>query len=148
MKNTDRNLSAIILLSLVVITILQIVLRSVFNIPMVGIDELARYFFIAFIFFGLPYYFRTDGHIQLLGIKKYLLPKRAFAMDIIIQASGTLVFAIIAFSAIYTTFTNYDSTTPTLSIPFWLFFLPAIVGFCWLTFEHIKVLYTRVKAGV
>jgi len=41
--------------------------------------------------------------------------------------------------------TNYKSTTPTISIPFWIFFLPTILGFTLLTAEHLKKVYKIFK---
>ena len=48
-KNLDRTICSLILFLLIIITVLQIILRSLFNIPFVGVEELSRYFFIAFV---------------------------------------------------------------------------------------------------
>ena len=142
-KNLDRTICSLILFLLIIITVLQIILRSLFNIPFVGVEELSRYFFIAFVFSGLAYYYRTDGHIKLDGLRNYLPEKLDFLLQVLIQIISVLVFSILLISAVYTTITNYDSNTPTLSIPFWLFFLPIILGFGLLVKEHVKsLIYT------
>ena len=145
LKRIDRDLTAIILFALFIITLLQIILRSLFDIPLIGVEELLRYLFISFIFLGLPYYFRIGGHIRLEGLQKLLPQKIAHSIEIVIKVSSILVFGSIFFSAVYTTLTNYNSTTPTLSLPFWLFFLPAIIGFGILTIEHTRDLYLTIK---
>jgi len=145
LKNSDQFLSMLILFCILVITLVQIILRSVFNIPFVGVEELSRYLFIAFVFMGLSYSYRMDGHIKLEGIGKYFPGKVKKTIDLSIEILSVFVFAIIAFSAIYTMTTNYKSTTPTISIPFWIFFLPTILGFTLLTAEHLKKAYKILK---
>ncbi|RLD90224.1 MAG: hypothetical protein DRJ29_15755 [Bacteroidetes bacterium] len=66
-------------------------------------------------------------------------------IDLSIEILSVFVFAIISLSAIYTMATNYKSTTPTISIPFWIFFLPTILGFTLLTAEHLKKVYKIFK---
>ena len=144
-KHGDKSLSMLILFGVLLITLVQIILRSIFDIPLVGVEELSRYLFIAFVFMGLSYSFRMDGHIKLEGIGKYFPEKVKKLIEITIDILSVFVFAIISFSAIYTTISNYKSTTPTISIPFWIFFLPTILGFILLTIEHIKKVYKTLK---
>jgi TRAP-type C4-dicarboxylate transport system permease small subunit len=94
---------------------------------------------------GLSCSYRIDGHIKLEGIGKYFPGKVKKTIDLAIEILSVFVFAIIAFSAIYTMTTNYKSTTPTISIPFWIFFLPTILGFTFLTAEHLKKVYKILK---
>ncbi len=147
-RSSDKYISTTILAVIMVMTIVQIMLRSFFNIPLVGIEELSRYLFIAFVFLGLSYYNRVDGHIKLEGLQKNFPLKIKRIMGIIIHASSVIVFSVIFFSATYTSLTNYNSTTPTLAIPFWLFFLPTIVGFGLLTVEEIVILIKECKKEI
>ena len=147
-RASNKYISATILAAIMLITIAQVLMRSIFSIPFVGIEELSRYLFISFIFLGLSYYYRIDGHIKLEGIQKNLPLKVKRIIGIIIHASSVIVFGIITFSAIYTSLTNYNSTTQTLAIPFWLFFLPTIVGFALLTAEEIIILIEKCKMEI
>ncbi len=147
-RSSDKYISTTILFVIMLITIVQIIMRAFFNIPLVGVEELSRFLFIAFIFLGLSYYSRVDGHIKLEGLQKNFSLKVKRTIGIIIHVSSIIVFGIIAFSAIYTSFTNYKSTTPTLAIPFWLFFLPTIVGFSLLTAEEIIILFREYKKEI
>ena len=147
-RASDKYISTTILFAIMGITIVQIVLRTVFNIPLVGVEELSRYLFISFVFFGLSYYNRVDGHIKLEGLQKNFPLKLKRVIGILIHLSSVIVFGIITFSAAYTSFTNYNSTTPTLSIPFWLFFLPIIIGFSLLTMEEINILFKEIKKDI
>ncbi len=147
-RASNKYISAIILAAIMLITIAQVFMRSIFNIPFVGIEELSRYLFISFIFLGLSYYNRIDGHIKLEGLQKNFPLKVKRIIGIIIHVSSVIVFAIITFSAIYTNLSNYDSTTQTMAIPFWLFFLPTIVGFALLTIEEIIILIEKCKMEI
>ena len=147
-RASNKYISATILVAIMLITIAQVLMRSIFSIPFVGIEELSRYLFISFIFLGLSYYNRIDGHIKLEGLQKNLPLKVKRIIGIIIHVSSVIVFGIITFSAIYTSLTNYNSTTQTLAIPFWLFFLPTIVGFALLTVEEIIILIEKCKMEI
>ena len=147
-RASNKYISAIILAAIMLITIAQVLMRSLFNIPFVGIEELSRYLFISFIFLGLSYYNRIDGHIKLEGLQKNFPLKVKRVIGIVIHVSSVIVFAIITFSAIYTSLTNYNSTTQTLAIPFWLFFLPTIVGFALLTVEEIIILIEKCRKEI
>ncbi len=147
-RASDRYISTAILFAIILITIVQIILRSIFNIPFVGVEELLRYLFISFVFFGLSYYFRVDGHIKLEGLQKNFPLKVKRIIGLVIHSSSVLVFGIITYSAIYTSFTNYKSTTPTLAFPFWLFFLPTMAGFTLLTAEEIVILIKQCRKDI
>jgi len=143
----DGWISSLLLFLIMTISLLQIFLRSVLNIPLTGVEELSRYFFIALIFLGLSYSFRHDGHIKLEGIQKFFPPIIGRIMELAKHISGILVFSAISISAVYTVCTNFESKTPTISLPFWLFFLPTIIGFILLTMEHVKALIKSLKTG-
>jgi TRAP-type C4-dicarboxylate transport system permease small subunit len=147
-RASNKYISAILLAAIMLITIAQILMRSIFDIPLVGIEELSRFLFISFIFLGLSYYNRIDGHIKLEGLQKNFPLKIKRIIGIIIHVSSAVVFGIITFSAVYTSLTNYNSSTQTLAIPFWLFFLPTIVGFALLTVEEIIILIDKCKKKI
>ena len=101
--------------------------------------------FIAVVFLGLSFSVKQDGHIVLEVVRKYVSPKLNFYIEIVIHFSGIIVFSIITCSAIITTIKNFRNVTPTLSIPFWLFFLPTILGFCLLSIVHVNALIGIIK---
>ena len=51
--------------------------------------------------------------------------------------SAILVFGLFAAASIITTTKNQGNVTPTLAIPFTLFFLPTMTGFTLLTLEYV-----------
>ena len=145
LKNSDKYISTTILLFLLVLTLLQIILRTVFNMPFIGVEELLRYLFIAAVFMGLSYSVKNEGHIRLEGLQRHLSPNYSAIVELIIQFSSVIVFSIITFSAIISTIHNFQNVTPTLSIPFWLFFFPTITGFGMLSLVHISIFLKKFK---
>jgi TRAP-type C4-dicarboxylate transport system permease small subunit len=116
------------LAALVVLPTTQIILRSLVGAPVVGMEELTRYFLIVVTFVGLPLVTAEGGQIRMDELQR-LLPLTASGILRIVIAIvsgatfGTVVVAIWASLEV-----TIGSATPTLGIPFWLFNLPAIVG--------------------
>jgi TRAP-type C4-dicarboxylate transport system permease small subunit len=116
------------LAALVVLPATQIVLRSLVGAPVVGMEELTRYFLIVVTFVGLPLVTAEGGQIRMDEIQQMLpLGARGILRVMIAIVSGatfgTVVVAIWASLEM-----TIGSSTPTLGIPFWLFNLPAIIG--------------------
>lgn len=116
------------LAALVVLPTTQIVLRSLVGAPVVGMEELTRYFLIVVTFVGLPLVTAEGGQIRMDELQQMLpLGARGILRVIIAIVSGatfgTVVVAIWASLEV-----TIGSSTPTLGIPFWLFNLPAIIG--------------------
>jgi len=55
LRNMDKYIASIILFSMVGMVILQVTMRTVFSLPMIGPEELGRYFNICIVFLAAPY---------------------------------------------------------------------------------------------
>ncbi len=108
---------------------LQVVLREVLNLPFVGAEELTRFMLICVVFVTLPYVVASGANIRLEeGLA--LLPGRVQApIRILIAASGAAAFAMAAMAIGYAMMRNLQNATPTLGIPYWIFFAASLVGF-------------------
>ena len=53
------------------------------------------------------------------------------------EITGVAIFGLFAAASIITTTKNQGNVTPTLAIPFTIFFLPTMVGFTLLAVEYI-----------
>jgi TRAP-type C4-dicarboxylate transport system permease small subunit len=116
------------LAALVVLPTTQIVLRSLVGAPVVGMEELTRYFLIVVTFAGLPLVTAEGGQIRMDELQQMLpLGPRGVLRVIIAIVSGAIFGTVVV--AIWASLeVTIGSATPTLGIPFWLFNLPAIVG--------------------
>lgn len=146
-RNIDRDVSALIFAALMILVIIQVTMRVVFLAPVVGAEELVRYFLICIIFLGAPYAARNGGHIRMEEFQNMMPAPVRSAVRFLSHLGSILVFAIVSFSALLTLVNNMNNKTATLSMPFWLFILPTLVGFVLLTVEYALILAAFLRRG-
>lgn len=120
---------SILLLGLLIVTPLaQIVMRGIFNVPMSGAEELARYFLICLCFIAASYVTADGGQIRMEEFQ-FLLPERPrWMLQVAIEAAGLTMYAVLFFASIQTIARNLNNQTATLEMPFWLFMAPLALG--------------------
>ena len=85
------------LLSLLIATPLaQIVMRSVFNVPMSGAEELARYFMICLVFLGAPLVTLWGGQIGMEEFQALIPARPRWWLQLLIEVAGIALFALVA----------------------------------------------------
>lgn len=136
-RNLDKYLGTFILFSMVILVVTQVTMRTVFSYPLIGPEELARYFLICIVFFSMSYTARSSGHIRMDELHAFLPQTIRRFLQFLICVSAILVFGLFAAASIITTTKNQGNVTPTLAIPFTIFFLPTMTGFTLLTLEYI-----------
>jgi TRAP-type C4-dicarboxylate transport system permease small subunit len=124
-----RFLSLLLLGVMILTPALQVLLREVFAHPFMGAEELSRFMLICVVMLALPYTISSGASIrmeELLG----LVPRPAQKMaEILIASLGLIAFAFAAGSVMTATLRNLNNSSPTLSIPYYIFFSAAFVGF-------------------
>jgi TRAP-type C4-dicarboxylate transport system permease small subunit len=108
---------------------LQVVLREILNLPFIGAEELTRFMLICVVFVTFPYVVASGANIRLEeGL--HLLPAAVQRpLHIAIAATGALTLAVAAAAIAVATLRNLQNATPTLGIPYWVFFSASFVGF-------------------
>lgn len=101
-------LSGILLVGLVALILLEIFLRSFFNISTMIADEYSGYLYLASIFLGLAYTFLKDGHIRINIVTSKLNKRGNFYADIIAAIITFLVLAFILYRTILFTYDSYS----------------------------------------
>ncbi|WP_319476281.1 TRAP transporter small permease [Marispirochaeta aestuarii] len=134
-RATDRNLATTALIMLVLLVFAQVIMRVVFLAPLVGAEEFVRYLLIWVVFLGMPYTTRFGDQIKMEELQLFMPKWIRYPIRLLALTSGCIIFCIVSISAIYTTLSNLKNTTATLSIPFWIFFTPTILGFVLVTIE-------------
>lgn len=128
----ERLLGAVAMTALAALVLLpatQVILRGVFDNPIIGIEEATRWGLIIIVFLGTPLLIATNQHIRLAEFVDLMpLRPRRLLERVILLASG-VTFGVIAVSGILSVIRNFGTRTPTLDIPFWLFASPVLVGF-------------------
>ena len=71
--------------------------------------------------------------------------KVQYMVGIMWRLSAVLVFGLVSISAIISTSRNLYSTTEALELPYWIFFLPTILGFSLVTIQYFLMLVNFIK---
>jgi TRAP-type C4-dicarboxylate transport system permease small subunit len=121
--------AALILVALMIaLPAMQVVLRELLSLPFIGAEELTRFMLICTVFLTLPYVVASGANIRLeeglLSLPEGL--RRIFL--IAIAASGAVTFAVAAASVAVAMLRNLQNATPTLGIPYWIFFAATFIG--------------------
>jgi len=139
MRKAVRRASFVLLAALVVTPLAQITMRGVFNVPLAGAEELAKYFLICLTFVAASYVTRAGGQIRMEEFQFLLPPKPRWILQLAIEVSGIAVFGVLFVASVVTVTRNMNSVTPVLEIPFWLFFAPLVVGSLLLVVETLAM---------
>lgn len=125
-----------VLLALLIATPLaQIVMRSVFNVPMSGAEELTRYFLICAVFLAAPLVTFDGAQIGMEELQAKIPSRPRWWLQLAIEAAGIAFFGFVAVAAVLTIGNNLRNQTATLEMPFWLFMAPLAVGMALLALE-------------
>ena len=139
-RTAVRRASLLLLAALIVTPLAQITMRGVFNVPLAGAEELAKYFLICLTFLSAAYVTREGGQIRMEEFQSLLPPRPRWILQLAIEISGIAVFGVLFVAALITITRNLNSVTPILEIPFWLFFAPLVVGSLLLVIETFAIL--------
>ena len=129
-----------LLFLLIATPLAQIVMRSVFNVPMSGAEELARYFLICLTFLAASYVSQQGGQIRMEEFQALFPPKPRWLLQLLIELAGVAVWSVVLVSSVVTIARNLNSETAVLQIPFWLFFAPLVLGSLLLVVETLAML--------
>lgn len=135
-----RWISLALLALLVITPLAQIVMRGVFNVPMSGAEELARYFLITLTFLSASYVTREGGQIRMEEFQGLFPPRPRWLLQLAIELAGIAMFLIVCSAGAITILNNLDNQTATLEMPFWLFMGPLCIGAALLAIETAATL--------
>ena len=65
----DREISILCLSVMLVTVILQVLMRELFDLPLVGAEEFVRYLMIWIVLFPLAFTLREGGHIAMVELR-------------------------------------------------------------------------------
>jgi TRAP-type C4-dicarboxylate transport system permease small subunit len=134
-----RRASFVLLAALVVTPLLQITMRGVFNVPLAGAEELAKYFLICLTFLAASYVTAEGGQIRMEEFQAWLPPRPRWVLQLFIELSGVFLFGVLFVASVVTVARNMNSVTPILEMPFWLFFAPLVLGSLLLVVETLAM---------
>lgn len=148
MVSVSCRTAAILLLALMsTLIVAQVVGRNLFDIGMPWADELSRFSGVALVFLCVPILALRGQHVAVDMVPMMLPPawRRAFA--VLVEA---MVLAFSAFSlwGLYTFLGRaWKFATPTLGIPNWVYYTPAIICFALLALITVARLLVLLRGG-
>ena len=142
-----RWASLLLLFLLIATPLAQVVMRGVFNVPMSGAEELARYFLICLSFLAASFVTREGGQICMEEIQAFLPERIRWWTQMVVELSGVIFFTTIGISALVTISRNLENQTATLEMPFPIFMAPLALGMFLLAMETSMVLLHLIQSG-
>ena len=104
-------------------------MRGIFNVPMSGAEELARYFLICLTFLGGVLRHEQGGQIRMEEFQALIPPRPRWLLQLADRAlRHRSCSALICAASLVTIRNNLHNQTATLEMPFWLFMGPLAVG--------------------
>jgi TRAP-type C4-dicarboxylate transport system permease small subunit len=123
-----RWLGVALLVVMVAMPAVQVVLREFLRAPFVGAEELTRFMLICVVFVTLPFVVSSGASIRMEEILQNLPTRLRDGLRIAIAGTAAIAFATASWSVGIATLSNLRNATPTLGIPYWVFFSAAFIG--------------------
>jgi TRAP-type C4-dicarboxylate transport system permease small subunit len=136
-RTAVRWISLVLLAALVITPLAQIMMRGIFNVPMAGAEELARYFLICLTFIAASYVTEQGGQIRMEEFQGMVPPRPRWLLQLFIDVCGVAMFGVLMVAGAVTIRNNLQNQTATLEMPFWLFMGPLAVGSLLLVLETL-----------
>jgi TRAP-type C4-dicarboxylate transport system permease small subunit len=137
---------ALVLLAVMILTpALQVLLRQLFATPFMGAEELSRFMLICVVMLALPYTISSGASIRMEELLRLFPRPMQRITEILITSMGFLAFAFAATAVITATLRNLNNSSPTLGIPYYVFFSAAFVGFLLAAVEFALQVYKAIR---
>lgn len=148
-KKSLEVICVVLLGALVAVPSLQIVMRYVFNAPMVGAEEFTRFLLICSVFVSYPLVVEKGENIVMAELREALPALLQRVLNLLILVSATAVCTLVAVVVLVNISDNLKNATPTLKIPFWIFLGATFFGFAGAAVVHLLHLlgYPGKSAG-
>lgn len=125
------------LFAIILVPNIQIGMRAFFDAPVNGADELARYLLIVITFLALPLAVVDGGHIAMEEFQALFPASFRRYLRLAIKTAAVFGYGFVAVAAVVTMLENLENTTSTLSIPFYIFIAPVVLGMAFMAIEYL-----------
>ncbi len=123
-------LSAISLLIMMGVTFVGVLMRYVFNAPILGVNEMMELASVALVMLAMPYATQTEAHVRVDVLDKFIGRYGRFAGDLLMRIISAYVLGALIQRA-WARFAGalqYGDATNMLKVPLWPFYGLIIVG--------------------
>lgn len=136
-----RIVGLIVLAVMIATPAFQVFMRQFLGMPMIGAEELSRFMLISVVMLAVPYTVSSGASVRMEELLQALPPRLQRLLLLLICILGSLAFAYAAVSVFTATVRNLNNETPTLGIPYFIFFSAAFVGFLLASAEYALQAY-------
>lgn len=149
-ENLEKYLSIGLFGMMIFLCVLQVVFRYLINTSLAWTEELARYCFIASIYFGASYGIKNDEHIRVEIFNSILPKKAAFCLRTIANVIWLLFSLYIVYIGVdmCQTFVMRGQTTPTLHLPTGYVYGIVPVGFALMSIRIAQKLWKDIHEWI
>jgi len=141
--------SALGLMAMTGLVVTDVVLRRLFNAPLIFADEVAGYLLVLITLLSVGYTLKEEGHIQVMIIIQRLSPRRLAALRIVWCLISIFYTAILFFITGQLTWESYEleafSPTPS-QLPMFPFQLVMPVGCLLLLFQLLMEMFQTISS--
>ncbi|MFW6028214.1 MAG: TRAP transporter small permease [bacterium] len=141
-----RYLGLVLLALMIALPMLQVSLRELTPYSFIGAGELTRFMLICVVFITLPYVVSSGANIRMEEITAGLPRRIRHTLKILITATGIAAFSFAAYSIALATLRNLNNATPSLEMPYWIFFSAAFLGLLFAAIES-AIQFVKVLRG-
>jgi TRAP-type C4-dicarboxylate transport system permease small subunit len=123
LENGLNAFGVLFILTLMFLTVCDIVARYVFNHAILGVVEISELMLAPLILFGLAYTQRLGGHVRMgLFLEKVISGRTYHIFELLIILMSLFIFIIITVFSFKNTIFSYQigETTDTLFLPLWV----------------------------
>jgi TRAP-type C4-dicarboxylate transport system permease small subunit len=140
-----RFMSLVLLAIMILTPALQVFLREILVAPFIGAEELSRFMLICVVMLALPYTISSGASIRMEEVLRLFPRPLQRITEILITSLGFVAFAFAAGSVMTATLRNLNNASPTLGIPYYIFFSAAFVGFLLAAVEFARQIYKALR---
>ena len=117
-----------VLLALMAYTVLDVVLRYVFNAPLRSSVEATQFAMSVIVFLGIAYCGWTGGHVSVDLLEKLLDRPSLRLLPAVMNFLGAALFLLVAWQTLGETLVTMDRVTNMTRMPYWPFRLVVVFG--------------------
>ncbi|WP_299813361.1 TRAP transporter small permease [uncultured Roseibium sp.] len=124
-----RTVSVFLLALMAILIVAQVAGRNMLDLGMPWADELARFCGVSLVFLGVPVLALQGRHVA-VDIVPTSLPERLGRYLNCLSEFAVLAFAVITLIGFQSFLSRaWKFSTPSLGLPNWVFYAPALIGF-------------------
>ncbi len=147
--------SALFLAAMMLVTVADVILRAVFNVPITGTYDLVQLFLVGTVFLSIPDVFLRDKNILIDFVDHVFGARAVSALKLIANILALVFLAALCWRMFPPALdaANYHEVSPDLSIPMAVHWMLMIAGImltlpaaAWMLIESVKD-FSRGQAG-